>query len=266
MKVPEPRPELSEPLRHWVEQFHAVVTATGYRAQTELAKALHLGRSTLNRYLTGERVPEKRLVETLIGMARDNGEPVDERVVLHAHAVASAPARRRPDARDGETEPPDAALEPAAGRRVTRRRVAIAAGAALVVALAVGGMLVIGGPRAAGCTARSCHGKNHHEQGCDDRPQVLATGPRLTDGTVVKILYSATCAAAWARTVSSRPGAVVELTDGDGGSQQARLGKVDGEASPVPTRMLPAAPGTRLRGCVTAGGESACTDEIEVPS
>jgi hypothetical protein len=262
--------DVPEEIRPWAEQLHALATATGLPSQARLATALHLGKATLSRYLSAERLPDRSTVDKLVELAQDNGHAVDEPALFRAYRAADeAFAERRRRGRD------NAQVDPPVARRADRRRLLVRSGVAAVVVAAAGvGVVAFSGgfdapdPRDpvsradVTCVGSSCAGKNHQGQGCSADAQSLGSEG---DGAIVEVMYSRSCQAVWGKAKGLPPGAIVKITGPDGPAHRALEKAESGEDKPKPTLMLPAPAGTRFKACIVIGNEDTCTGLVEIP-
>jgi transcriptional regulator with XRE-family HTH domain len=264
-----------EEIRPWVEQLHTLAAASGLPSQARLAAALHVGKATLSRYLTGERMPSRSTVAKLAELARQNGEAVDEPALFRAYESAESilARRRRAGRASAEVDVPEEGASPTSRRRVpTFVRSAIAA----LIAAAVGfGIAAYSGafrandPQSPGsstkCDGTSCKGKNHQDQGCSADAQALDSNDEA--GVVIEVMYSPACQAAWGKGKGVPADAVVKITSDSSTPQRARGKPEPNENTTKPTRMLPAPVGTLLRACITTtDAQKICTEQVEVPS
>jgi len=96
----------------------------------------------------------------------------------------------------------------------------------------------------------------------DDDARILRGG-RADGTTVVEVLYSSACQAAWGKAKGAPDGALVKIVDANGSEQHARAKSGTAKAAPKPTPMLPAQAGTRLQACINT--DQLCTDWVEIP-
>lgn len=262
--------EVPEEIRPWAEQLHALATATGLPSQARLAAALPVGKATLSRYLSAERLPDRSTVDKLVELARQNGRTVDEPALFRAYQAAhDAFAERRRRARDQD----DSSANPA--RRAGPRRMLARSGIAAAIVAAVGvGIAAFSGAFGAtdpqdpapqsgvACVGKSCAGKNHQGQGCSADAQVLGSEGSTT---VVEVMYSRACQAAWGRAKGLPPDAVVRIAEITGTGGQRAVGKAGpGADKPKPTRMLAAPAGTRFKACIVIGTDQTCTNTVPI--
>lgn len=276
MELPPIPADLPEPLRDWAEQFHRLVAATNLPSQKRLADELDMGKATLSRYVTIERIPERPTVTRLVDLIRKNGGAVDEAAVFSAHAAAEAAWPDWLRQRNGHRSPlthGSAAVEHKAGR--SRRKPILMAGVATLIigSAGVGVAALLGAfhandtqaqtpPSTTKCHFLSCEGKNHNEQGCDDAR--ILPGGRAEGTMVVEVLYSSACQAAWGKAKGAPDGALVKIVNANGSEQHARAKSGAGKAAPKPTPMLPARAGTLLQACINT--DQLCTDKVEIPA
>jgi hypothetical protein len=296
VQLPELVPGLPEPIKIWVVEFRRLSLASGVPKQAELAQLLSVKQSSINRYLSGERVLDPSAVGLFVDLARARGVSIDESHVrqLHEAAVKAKAKTRRPRRRAGAQPLPPEAGEPSDGTlgvadksdrqddvaepgglgRFRRLGLSVGVGsAALVVGLGMAvllGVFSLGEPQQnqarvkVGCWGPTCKGKNHNEQGCIDGRKLVTSQPR--DGVVVQVLYSTACRAAWGKIVGTNRGAVVQFLDGNGESETIVVSGNGRDKQAHPTLMLPGLQGTRLHTCVTTTGTRTplCTEEVTV--
>jgi hypothetical protein len=258
-----------------------------------------MGKSTLHRYVTIERIPEQPTVTRLADLIRNNGGTLDEAAVLRAHAAAEAawpdwlqqrnghrspltPGSADPTGDSRAEEPPTAhdhqpgepaAVEHTAGRS-RRKLILMATVAMLIIGSAGVGVAALLGPFHADdaqvqpspsttkCHFLSCEGRDHNEQSCDDAR--ILPGGRAEGTMVVEVLYSSACQAAWGKAKGAPDGALVTIINTNGSEQHARAKSGPSKAAPKPTPMLPAHAGTSLQACINS--DQFCTDWVEVPT
>ncbi|MGH3880129.1 MAG: DUF2690 domain-containing protein [Actinophytocola sp.] len=263
--------DVPEAVRPWAEQLRALADATGLRSQAQLAGALHVGRATMSRYLSAERLPDRSTVDKLVELARQHGGSVDEPALFRAYETAErdfADRRRR----GRETASANAETDVVPQVKRTRASTLVKFGiVAVVAAAAVGVAVVVNASRAdepltpqaqasTTCIGKSCADRIHKAQGCDDDARPLAGRDNAT--TIIEVMYSNNCQAAWAKAKGAPPGSVIKITDGNGLNQRAQA-PAD-KSGPRPTRMLSAPVGTRLTACIITGSQRICTETIEV--
>jgi hypothetical protein len=285
MQLPELVPDLPEPIKLWAVEFRRLSLASEVLNQAVLAQQLHVKPSSINRYLSGERVLLPESVGLLVDLARTRGVPCDESHVRQLHKAAEqAKARTRKPRRSAGAQPsppetgaPSGGTKGAAdksdredgaaerGRLGRSRRLGLSIGvgsAVLVIGLGMAALLGMFSPEF-GCQGETCRGKNHNEQGCTDDARKLTTSqPR--DGVVVQVVYSAACRAAWEKIVGPHRDATVEFLDGNGESETIVVRGNGRDKQPHPTPMLPALQGTRLQTCATMTGARLCTEVVTV--
>lgn len=286
--------ESLDPIQAWVRQINELA-AESNMSQRQLAKTLRWSPATINRYVKGERIPDQSTVTNLVALINEHGGSVDATAVLDTLAAAEeafknerrlhpngeplppAPTERHTDDSDHqETTPRENEVGPVRRRRRRRTKILVAVGvAASATAVAVVAMNAPSGasqsdePRApavessASCVAEACTGKNHNEQGCrhDARP---LPGGRDDRTTIIDVMYSPVCQAAWAKTKGAPHGAVIKVADTNGLEQRARAKSVAVEATPKPTPMIPAPAGARIKACIVTVTEELCTDVVEI--
>lgn len=112
------------------------------------------------------------------------------------------------------------------------------------------------------CIGTSCAGKKYNAQGCDYDTRPLAGRDNAT--TIIEVMYSDTCQAAWAKAKGAPPRSVIKITDPNGPLQLAGVKAATGKSGPRPTPMLFAPVGTRLTACIITDSQQICTETIEV--
>jgi hypothetical protein len=301
VELPPIPAELPQPIREWAEQFHALVAATTLPSHAQLAPELHVGKTTLYRYVTIERLPGPSTVTQLLDLVRTTGGTVDEAAVLRAHAAAAAVwpdwlrqrgnGHRSPhmadstdpaaDTGDSRAEQPPAApaqagepaeVEPRAARSRRKPILITAVATLIIVPSGVGVAARLGAFHAddpqvptptptTKCQFLSCEGKDHNEQGCDDAR--ILRGGRAEGTMVIEVLYSSACQAAWGKAKGAPDGALVKIVNANGSEQHARAKSGASKTAPKPTPMLPARTDTLLQACINT--DKLCTDWTEIP-
>jgi transcriptional regulator with XRE-family HTH domain len=266
------RGDVPDAVRPWAEQLRALADATGLRSQAQLAAALHVGTATMSRYLSAERLPDRSTVDKLVELARDQHGSVDETALFGAYEAAEKYfADRRSRGRD--TASANTPTEDVPRVQRTRVPILVRFGIAAVVAAAAVGVAIVSAspadepqnpqPQASTtCSGKSCAGKNHNVQGCDEDARSLAG--RDNAPTIIEVMYSNTCQAAWAKAKGAPPGSVIKITDDNGHGHRAQAKAAADNAAPKPTRMVSAPVGTRLTACVITETQRICTETIEV--
>lgn len=237
---------------------------------TALAARTPYSRSSWDRFLRGQKLPPREAVEMLGRLA---GEPVERLVALWEQAEeqssgrdAEAAARTgttRNTGRQAGTEP-SAVPGPVVRSAVARRHRLWAVAAAVVCAVSAWACVQVFGPRAGpassggtapfppvpltvGCRGASCEGREAGGMACDVD---AASYAELKAGlTLVELVMSRNCAAAWARISYSSVGDRVKVQDRAGPEETATV--VDRATTDryVVTPMLPAGPSARVRAC-----------------
>jgi hypothetical protein len=262
-----------------------------------------MGKATLSRYVTIERIPERPTVTRLVDLIRKNGGTLDEAVIFRAHTAAEAawpdwlrqrgnghrspltPGSADLAAETGDSrakEPPaapdDQAGEPAAVEHKavrSRRKLILMAGVATLVigTVGVGVAALLGAFHAddpqvpTPPSTAKCHFLScegrDHNEQGCDDARTLPGG--RADGTmVVEVLYSSACQAAWGKAKGAPDGALVKIVNANGSEQHAKAKSSPGKAAPKPTPMLPARAGTLLQACINT--DKLCTDWVEIPA
>jgi transcriptional regulator with XRE-family HTH domain len=83
---------ITEADREFARRIREAMAEAGYRTQRDIARALKVGQSTVNRYLSGERRPKPHLMERISGLT---GKEV---IWFHAGVAGTSPAELAADA------------------------------------------------------------------------------------------------------------------------------------------------------------------------
>ncbi|MFH8406717.1 DUF2690 domain-containing protein [Streptomyces sp. NPDC018019] len=265
-----------------------------------LADRTPYSKSSWERYLNGKALPPREAVEALCHLA---GEPGGRLRALWELADAAWSGRARSAERGGpeaagteagaEVRKRAAAPPEDGGKAVQRpedaprskpfgrRRAALAAGAALVLAAVAVPAVVVewrsgadeGGRQAGtavsstsvartGCRGAACDGQNPQFMLCGGEGMAATVLNRtVTGGRHLQLRYSEACGAAWARIRGGRIGDRLELHAPDGRSRSARVtDRFDAEGYVV-TPMAAASGPEQLKVCLrpAGGGPAECS-------
>lgn len=213
--------------RRLAEELTALRERTGL-SLAALADRTSVSKSAWHRYLRGDQLPPRGVVEELCALAEERPGrllalwDVAETVHRGRHGRSPAAPAPAPSPTRRDADVPAAAAE-AAGEAPARRRAGRTAWAALGGALAGGALLgVLGvtvlstepsGPPDPGCRAGACTGADPEMNGCTHPEAEFTTVARhaFPGGAHAEIRYSSHCDAAWARVWLGAIGDAIEL-------------------------------------------------------